>query len=120
MYLVDTSVWANHIARPDPKFRLLLNENKVLGHAFVLGELLLGNLKNRKAFRSDYESLTQADLSENGEVLRMMEEHRLPGTGIGYVDAHILASAMLMRCKLLTRDKRLVLAATKVGVEVPA
>jgi predicted nucleic acid-binding protein len=116
LYLVDTSLWADHIARPIPWLTELLLQEQVLGHPFVLGEVLLGNLRDRVAFERQYQDLEMSELADNSEVLRMINDQRIFGTGIGYVDAHLLASAFLSDCRLLSRDKRLVAVATRMGI----
>jgi predicted nucleic acid-binding protein len=116
LFLVDTSVWVDHIDRLDPQLQDLLTVRSVLGHPFVLGETLLGNIKDRREFSFDYGLLPSAELANDHEVLKLIEDHKLFGTGLGYIDAHLLASAFLTSCKLMTKDKRLAAAATKLGV----
>jgi predicted nucleic acid-binding protein len=116
LYLVDTSIWADHIGKPVPRLTELLLQEKVLGHLFVLGEILLGNLKDRNSFAVEYKDLVMAEKAEDDEVLKMIAEQKLFGTGIGFVDAQLLASAFLTGCKLLTRDKKLVAVAHQIGV----
>ena len=116
MFLVDTSLWADHIGRPIPRLSELLFQEKVLGHPFVLGEVLLGNLRDRVVFERQYQELEMAERADDSEVLKMISDHGIFGTGIGYVDAHLLASAILSDCKLLTRDKRLAAVAVHMGI----
>lgn len=47
MILVDTSVWIDHLRRGDEHLSQLLDTGNVLVHAHVIGELALGNLKDR-------------------------------------------------------------------------
>jgi hypothetical protein len=49
-------------------------------------------------------------------VLRFIEASRLSGRGLGFIDAHLLASAVLTRASLWTADKRLREAASELGV----
>jgi predicted nucleic acid-binding protein len=116
LYLVDTSIWADHIGQPVPRLAELLWQEKVVGHPFVLGEILLGNLRDRIGFEVDYLDLVLVEKAEDDEVLKMIREHQLFGTGIGYVDAHLLASAFLSDCKLLTKDRRLAAVAIRIGI----
>jgi regulation of enolase protein 1 (concanavalin A-like superfamily) len=61
------------------------------------------------------ESLKRAENATHREVRAFVEQHRLYGAGIGYVDAHLLASVVLTPgSSLWTRDKRLLAAATKL------
>ena len=80
----------------------------VLAHPFVTGELALGNLRQRGLVLDALAGLPQASVASDAEVLRFIEQHRLFGHGIGYVDAHLLAAARLSAgAALWTRDKQL-------------
>lgn len=116
MILVDTSIWADHIGRAVPTLTLLLDRDGVLMHPFVLGELALGNLRDRGVIET-LNSLPQVHMAFDREVLMFIERHALFGTGIGYVDAHLLAAARLADdAQLWTRDRRLHAAAVRLGV----
>jgi predicted nucleic acid-binding protein len=118
--LVDTSVWVDHLYDGDPKMFALLEAKQVLAHEFVVGELAMGQLTDREAVMLSFESLSFAEAATHEEVLSRVERHRISGTGIGYIDAHILASAMLTTgCRLWTRDKRLRAQAEKLGLAAP-
>ena len=108
MILVDTSIWIDHLRNGDECLVALLNENKVLLHPFIIGELACGNLSNRTEVLRLLKDLPQAAIATDSEVLFFIERHRLMGRGIGYIDAHVLASASLAeQTHLWTRDKRL-------------
>jgi predicted nucleic acid-binding protein len=116
--LVDTSVWVHHLRALDKALVRLLDLGLVLGHPFVTGELALGNLRQRDLILSDLQDLPQARVATNEEVLQFIDRHRLYGIGIGYVDAHLLASVRLtVGASLWTRDKRLQAAADKFELE---
>jgi predicted nucleic acid-binding protein len=117
MVLVDTSVWIDHFRRNSPALAELLDEATVLTHPFVLGELACGNMKNRGAILSSLEALPAAVPATHEETLRLIEDHRLWGRGIGWVDAHLLASALLSHCALWTLDDRLDRTASAAGVK---
>jgi predicted nucleic acid-binding protein len=117
MVLVDTSVWIGHFRKYSPELAELLDEATVLTHPFVLGELACGNMKNRGAVLSNLELLPAAVAATHEETLRLIEDHRLWGRGIGWVDAHLLASALLSNCALWTFDERLDQAASAAGVK---
>jgi predicted nucleic acid-binding protein len=85
-------------------------------HAFVAGELACGNLKNRAAILSDLQALPPATPASDAEVLRFIEEWRLWGRGLGWIDVHLLASAVLSHCALWTLDKRLAHTAKELGL----
>jgi hypothetical protein len=86
-------------------------------HTFVIGELALGNLRRRKIILEALKHLPQATTAADQEVLRFIEEHRLAGLGIGYIDAHLVASTKLgPGSSLWTRDQRLMYVAERLGV----
>ena len=117
MILVDTSVWVDHFRVTDLALARLLNRADVLGHRFVIGEIALGTLRQRDLVLAYLLDLSQADLAENDEVLRFITHARLDGTGIGYVDAHLLCSTKLTaNARLWTRDKRLRAAARRLSI----
>jgi len=90
----------------------LLNERQVLAHLFIIGELACGHVRQRSVILQLLRELPQAVPASNDEVLRMIEDQQLWGTGIGWVDCHLLASAMLTPCRMWTRDQRLYQAAS--------
>ena len=117
MILVDTSVWVQHLRAADRALVTLLIVGQVLGHPFVVGELALGNLKPRKIVLVSLQKLPQVTTSTDKEVLHFVDRYALYGTGIGYIDAHLLASLRLTPGAVLwTRDKPLQLVAEKLGL----
>ena len=118
MILVDTSVWVAHFREGIPKFRQFLNETSVLVHPFVAGELACGTLRNRARILSDFDALPSAVLAMHDEVLELVEDGKLWGLGIGWIDAHLLASSLLSNCQLWTLDGKLVRAAIAAGVQL--
>jgi len=115
--LVDTSVWVEHLRTGDERLTAWLNRGEVLGHPFVIGELALGNLHRRAAFLSHLQDLPQAVVASDEEALRLIDRHALFGRGIGYVDAHLLAAALLTAgSKLWTRDRRLQAVAAQLDL----
>jgi len=115
MVLIDTSVWVSHFKDGNPQLETLLTEGRVVCHPFIIGELACGNLKNRKEILSLLEALPTATTADHKEVLYFIEQHRLIGIGLGYVDVHLLASARLSRIRFWTRDKKLMEAAVKLN-----
>lgn len=117
MILVDTSVWIDHLRRGDRRLAGLLEAGRALGHPFVAGELALGNLHSRSAVLDALRNLPQATRASDEETLLFIENERLFGLGIGYVDAHLLAATRLTPgAALWTRDGRLAAAAERLGV----
>jgi len=116
MVLADTSVWVEHLRRGSARLGQLLRANEVLTHPFVIGELACGALHNRIEILRHLQALPAARLADHDEVLHLVETARLHGRGIGWVDAHLLASALLSRCSLWTFDRRLSLVASSLGI----
>jgi predicted nucleic acid-binding protein len=116
MVLADTSVWIRHFQQGEPRLADRLSQGLVLTHPFVAGELACGNLKNRQAVLADLHALPLASVASDGEVLRFVEDRRLWGKGLGWVDVHLLASAALSGCELWTLDKRLARTGKELGL----
>ncbi len=119
MILVDTSVWVEHLRRGLPRLATLLQDGKVLIHPWVIGELACGNLRNRGDVLELLQGLPAAVVASDSEVLLLIEREQLMGLGIGYVDAHLLASAKLSHTKLWTQDRRLAALAQERGLAMP-
>jgi predicted nucleic acid-binding protein len=108
MILIDTSIWVDHLRTPNATVARLLEDREVLVHPFVIGELALGNLQHRSPVLDTLSLLPQAVVASHDETLEFVDQHRLFRFGIGYVDAHLLASTRLTSgATLWTRDKRL-------------
>ena len=117
MVLVDTSVWIDHLRSKEPLLVNLLQNNQVLGHPFVRGELALGNLPQRQNILSLLDNLPQSPVAFADEINPFIETHRLFGLGIGLIDVNLLASTHLaVNAKLWTRDKRLLVVATRFNL----
>lgn len=120
MILVDTSVWVDHLRRGDSGMRRLLEEDDVSMHPFVIGELSLGHINPRNEILEFLRSIPPAQVAEEEEVVSFIGAHRLYGVGIGYVDAHLLASAWLgPDTRLWTRDQRVRKIARDLAIEAP-
>lgn len=116
MILVDTSVWVDHLRKENDDLRRILADRYVLTHPLVIGELACGNLTNRDELLLLLNSLPSAPFAEHGEVLLLASERRLFGKGLGWIDMHLIASALIADCILWTFDKALYRAAIKVRV----
>jgi predicted nucleic acid-binding protein len=116
MTLVDTSVWIDHFRTPDAILSELLANRLVVVHDFVLGELACGTLPTRGQTLTWLRRLPRAAMAADGEVHELLESHRIWGKGLGWVDLHLLASAVLSGLHLLTADNRLMQVAGKLGV----
>jgi hypothetical protein len=116
MILVDTSVWIEHFRSGSPKLSRALDDSLVLMHPFVVGELACGGFRDRARVLSDLAALPAVDAAEQNEVLHLIDDRRLWGKGIGWIDAHLLASALLSGCGLWTLDRRLNRIAGALGL----
>ena len=117
MTVVDTSVWVDHLRKGNNELRSLLQENEVLIHPFVIGELSCGTLRNRNEVLRLLQDLPAALVAEHEEVLHFVETRGFRGYGVGWVDVHLLASALLSRAKLWTLDKHLASLATDLKLQ---
>lgn len=117
MILVDASVWIDHLRAPIVKLNHVLSAFEALVHPFVLGEVALGSIRNREHVLRQLQTLPAAPVAFDHEVLMLIERHSLHGSGIGYVDAHLLAAVRLADgATLWTRDRRLHAAAARLGI----
>jgi predicted nucleic acid-binding protein len=105
--LIDTSVWVEHLRRGDPTLSALLNRDEVECHPFIIGELACGSLRRRSEVLTLLQRLPQVPVLGDDEALTFIERRRLMGRGIGWIDAHLLASAALSNTPIWSRDRRL-------------
>lgn len=117
MILVDTSIWIDHLRAGGDLLSKLLKASRVLTHPFVIGELALGEMRQREIILDALSNLPIAELATDAEVLSFINGQSLFGRGIGYVDVHLLASARLTAgAQLWTRDNRLHSVAEELGL----
>ena len=115
MILADTSIWIDHLRAGEPGLVSLLNDNQVLTHPMVIGELACGNLPNQDTVLGLLGALPAIHVATHEEVLFFIEQRQVMGRGIGYIDAHLLAAAKLARSvQLWTRDRRLMVVAAEL------
>ena len=117
MILVDTSVWINHFRRGDARLASLLDSGQVRCHDFVVGELACGRLERRTEILSYLNNLPRAATAEHAEVLGLLERRQFSGEGLGWIDVHLLAAALIDGLPLWTRDRALHAAAKSLGVD---
>jgi len=115
--LVDTSVWIDHFQKTIPPLALALEREGVMTHPFVVGELACGELRRRREVLDLLAALPSAAVATDVEALQFIDEHRLMGKGIGYIDVHLLASVVLTdAAQLWTSDKRLRAVAVQLRI----
>jgi predicted nucleic acid-binding protein len=120
MVLVDTSVWIRALTNRAPfaeELGRLLDLKEVAGHDLVYGELLIGDRGGRKKLLTGYRGMKQAATVPHWEVVALVEHRHLHGRGVGWIDVHLLASAMVSEAQLWTADPRLAAVAHGVGVD---
>lgn len=121
MIIVDSAVWIDHHHKNIAALDDLMALRGAIMHPFVLGEIALGNLLSREAFIAFARDLPEPPIAEPTEVLNLIVNAQLEGSGIGYVGAHLLASTMLVPGGLLwTSDKRLHTVAKRLGIDYPS
>lgn len=117
MVLVDSSVWIEHLRHGSATLENLLVGLQVQSHPFIVGELALGSLRKRATILDALGNLPRVTQAHDAEVFQFIENHKLYGMGIGYVDAHLLTSVTLTPGTLLwTSDKKLEMAAGRLGL----
>jgi len=119
MILVDSSVWMGHFRKAEPRLEALLTNELVSLHPFVLGELACGNLARRAETIAWLAKLPVAAVASEAEVRHLVESRRFFGTGLGWVDMHLLASAVIGEMRLWTADRAMAAAAKQLGIAFP-
>lgn len=119
MVLVDTSVWVSHLRDGNEELADLLDAGEVLCHPMIVGELACGNIKDRSVILSFLEFMPMGPEAGHDEVLSFIGMRRLMGRGIGYIDVHLLLSALLSGARIWTLDRNLARAAASLGIGRP-
>ncbi len=119
MVLIDTSIWIRFLANRAPYAQgldRLLAQKKAVGHELVYGQLLIGDCGGRQKFLTFYQRIPQAHTVPHREVVEFVRHRNLHGRGVGWIDAHLLASALVQRFHLWTADTRLSDLAAELGI----
>ena len=116
MVLVDASIWVDHLRRGDDALAGLLTAGDVACHPFIVGELACGSIGNREEVLTLLLALPSLDKAGDDEVLVFIDQHGWMGRGLGLIDVHLLASCMLTRTPIWTRDTKLADAADSVDL----
>jgi predicted nucleic acid-binding protein len=115
--LVDTSVWVNHLRVANEVLSTLMARKETVTHPFVIGEVALGSIARRSVVLAELQKLPSVQVARDRDVMLLVERHRLFGTGIGYVDVHLLAAALFADgLTLWTQDRRLLAVAIRLGI----
>jgi predicted nucleic acid-binding protein len=119
MVLVDTSVWIRFLKSQEPYasgLDELLGLDEVIGHDMVYGEMLIGDRGGRGPLLAAYAEMNRAPVVPHGEVVAFVRARRLSGRGVGWVDMHLLASAIVANVPLWSADARLAAVAAELDV----
>jgi predicted nucleic acid-binding protein len=114
--LVDTSVWIDHLRGRSGSLAAKLEQGEVLTHPFVCGELACGHLAMRDEVLALLARLPAAPTASHDEAMRLVNDRQIIARGIGWVDVHLLAAALLAGARLWTRDRALAAVAAELGV----
>ncbi len=117
MVIVDTSIWVSHLRNGNAKLVKLLNDDQVMCHPFIFGEIACGNIQNRAEILALLRALPMSIQAKNEEVLEFIESNKLMGYGLGYVDMHLSASAALSGVPIWTLDAKLDKINRKMGID---
>ena len=107
LILVDTSVWIKHLRENEKNLVRLLEQGLVACHPFIIGELACGGIKNRHEIISLLNDLPSTDILDHYDIMEFIEYRKIMNKGIGYVDVHLLGSALVTETPLWTFDKAL-------------
>ncbi len=107
LVLIDTSVWIDHFRSGNSILKDLLESDRVITHPYIIGELFCGNFSHRNETLSFFNDLPICGVLDHEEIMAFIENRRLFGKGLGYIDVHLVASAFLESVKLFTFDKKL-------------
>lgn len=122
MVLVDTSIWIRFLMNRTPyanAFDRLLAADEVVGHELVYGELLIGDRGGRAKLLQEYRRMSYAKTVPHDDVVEFVRARGLHGRGAGWIDIHLLASAVVEKIPLWTADPRLAALAAELGVAYP-
>ena len=115
--LVDTSIWVDHFRKTNSQLKSLLEEDSVLIHSFVVGEIACGSFGNRKEILDLLQMLPRCKEADFDEVLGFISSKKFYGKGVGFVDVNLASSALLSPCLLWTADKRLHAIASTLNIQ---
>ena len=123
MVLIDTSVWIRFLANRAPyaaELDRLLATEEAAGHDLVYGELLIGDPGGRSRLLNSYDLIHRIPAAGHAEVAELVRSRKLHGRGIGWIDAHLLASALAAGTFLWTADGHLAGLAGELGIGYPS
>ena len=115
--LVDTSVWIKHLREGNHILIRLLEQGLVACHPFIIGEIACGGIKNRYEIISLLNDLPSTEVLNHSDIMEFIENRKIMNKGIGYIDVHLLGSALVSETPLWTFDKALKKVANQLYIE---
>lgn len=109
-------MWVRHFAQKNTAIEEARRKNRLLTHPFVIGELACGALLDRRRILEEMSLLPQAVEATHAYVRHFVEREKIWGRGIGWIDAHLLASALQSGCRLWTLDIALARIALRLRI----
>ena len=115
--MADTSIWIDYLRSRDPEMERRLSSGQIVMHPFIVAEIALGSLHNRRKRLENMDALLEVRVAQLHEVRHMIEAHTLYSKGIGLTDAHLIASCLMTPgTQLWTRDGDLKKVAKTLGI----
>ena len=114
--LVDTSVWIKHLREGDQNLTQLLEQGLVACHPFIIGEIACGGIKNRHEIIDLLNDLPSTEILDHSDIIDFIENRKIMNKGIGYIDVHLLGSALVSDTPIWTFDKALKKMAFQLSV----
>jgi hypothetical protein len=119
MILADTSIWVDYLRGGNAEMVRLLGGGQIVMHPFIVAEIALGSLHNRRKRLEEMEALLEVRVAQLSEVRKMIEARGLYSKGIGLTDAHLIASCLMTPgTQLWTRDSAMEKVAAALGISV--
>lgn len=118
LILIDTNIWIEHFRSANDEVAALLEAGRVVQHPFIVAEMALGGLRDRMMTLASLELLPQLPVAELDEVRELIEVRKLYTAGIGLIDAHLIASLIIVQTPtaVWTNDSGLARVAEKLGI----
>lgn len=115
--LADTSVWVEHFRATDEVLASLLRGDRVRSHPSVRLELMLGGLKPVSEASEALRNIESAPIASLAEIETVIERRELVRSGVGLVDAGLVASALVHGdLKIYTLDRKLAAVCQRHGI----
>lgn len=116
MIAVDTSIWVDHFRKRSETLATLLVGGQVMQHPFVTGELAMGSLRDWHNTIDDLNALPRLAVVDDEDFYGFIAQNRLAGSGVGFVDVHLMAAAQSAGARIWTRDARMASHAAALGL----